>query len=132
MKKALIVDDSLYNRTLLNAILKKKGLTTELAENGADGVEKFKVFQPDIVFLDYIMPKKSGVEALAEMKKLNPNFIGVMLTSISATEDVQEAKAAGANGYILKPYEAEKIYEVLKNSTLLRNDSPQLRLSHVQ
>jgi len=119
MKKALVVDDSAYNRTLLNAILRKKGLTVEMAENGAEGVEKFVAAQPDIVFLDYIMPKKSGVEALAEMKKINPNFIGVMLTSISATEDVQEAKAAGANGYILKPYEAEKIYEVLRKFNLI-------------
>ncbi len=118
MKKALIVDDSAYNRTLLNAILRKKGLAIELAENGDEGVQKFTMFQPDIVFLDYIMPKKSGVEALTEMKKINPNFIGVMLTSISASEDVQEAKAAGANAYILKPYEAEKIYEVLKKYNL--------------
>lgn len=119
MKKALIVDDSPYNRTLLNAILRKKGLTTELAENGAEGVEKFKIFQPDIVFLDYIMPKKSGVEALAEMKSMNSNFFGVMLTSISGTEEVQEAKAAGANGYILKPYEPEKIYEILRKFNLI-------------
>jgi CheY-like chemotaxis protein len=118
IKKALIVDDSAYNRTLLNAILRKKGLAVELAENGEDGVQKFTTFQPDIVFLDYIMPKKSGVEALAEMKKMNPNFIGIMLTSISATEDVQEAKAAGASAYILKPYEAEKIYEVLRKYNL--------------
>lgn len=114
MKKALIVDDSAYNRTLLNAILRKKGLVVESSDNGEDAVMKFQSSQPDIVFLDYIMPKKSGVEALSEMKKLNPNFIGVMLTSISSAEDVQAAKAAGANAYILKPYEAEKIYDVLK------------------
>ena len=119
MKKALIVDDSAYNRTLLNAILRKKGLNVELAENGLEGVQKFTALQPDIVFLDYIMPKMSGVEALAEMKKLNPDFVGVMLTSISAAEDVQEAKAAGANAYILKPYEADKIYDVLKKFNLL-------------
>ncbi len=119
MKKALIVDDSAYNRTLLNAILRKKGLIVETSDNGEDAVAKFSIFQPDIVFLDYIMPKKSGVEALIEMKKINPDFIGVMLTSISATEDVQAAKAAGANGYILKPYEAEKIYEILKKYNLI-------------
>ncbi|MBP9211794.1 MAG: response regulator [Bacteroidetes bacterium] len=113
MKKALIVDDSAYNRTLLNAILRKKGLLVETSDNGEDAVGKFQIMQPDIVFLDYIMPKKSGVEALAEMKQMNPNFIGVMLTSISSADDVQAAKTAGANAYILKPYEAEKIYQVL-------------------
>lgn len=119
MKKALIVDDSAYNRTLLNAILRKKGLHVELSDNGEDGVAKFKTVQPDVVFLDYIMPKKSGVEALGEMKKLNPNFVGVMLTSISSAEEVQAAKNAGANAYILKPYEAEKIYDVLRKHHIL-------------
>ena len=119
MKKALIVDDSSYNRTLLSAILRKKGLAVELADNGEDGVQKFPTYDPDIVFLDYIMPKKNGVEALAEMKKMKPGFIGVMLTSISGAEEVQEAKRAGANAYILKPYEAEKIYEVLKKFNLI-------------
>ncbi|MDP1676982.1 MAG: response regulator [Bacteroidota bacterium] len=119
MKKALIVDDSAYNRTLLHAILRKKGLSVETSDNGEDAIAKFTLVKPDIVFLDYIMPKKSGVEALSEMKKLNPDFIGIMLTSISATEDVQAAKTAGANGYILKPYGAEKIYEVLKKFNLI-------------
>lgn len=119
MKKALIVDDSAYNRTLLNAILRKKGLAVETSDNGEDAVAKFQTGQPDIVFLDYIMPKKSGVQALAEMKKLNPNFIGVMLTSISSAEDVQAAKTAGANAYILKPYEAEKIYDILNKYHLI-------------
>jgi CheY-like chemotaxis protein len=119
MKKALIVDDSAYNRTLLNAILRKKGMSVETSDNGEDAIVKFQSYQPDIVFLDYIMPKKSGVEALAEMKKLNPDFVGVMLTSISSAEDVQAAKAAGANSYILKPYEAEKIYDVLKKYHLI-------------
>ncbi len=119
MKKALIVDDCSYKRTLLNAILRKKGLSVDVSDNGEDAVAKFALFKPDIVFLDYIMPKKSGVEALMEMKKINPDFIGIMLTSISAAEDVQAAKAAGANGYILKPYEADKIYEVLKKHNLI-------------
>lgn len=119
MKKALIVDDSAYNRTLLSAVLRKKGFAVEIAENGEDGVQKFPIFDPDIVFLDYIMPRKNGVEALAEMKKLKPGFIGVMLTSISGAEEVQEAKKAGANAYILKPYETEKIYEVLKKFKLV-------------
>ncbi|MBI2429954.1 MAG: response regulator [Ignavibacteriales bacterium] len=114
MKKILIVDDSAYNRTLLAAILRKKNLYVETADNGEDAVKKFSELKPDVVFLDYIMPKKSGVDALIEMKQINPGVIGVMLTSISSDEDVKAAKEAGASGYILKPYTAEKIYDLLK------------------
>ncbi len=119
MKKALIVDDSAYNRTLLSAILRKRGLAVEIADNGEDGVQKFPAFDPDIVFLDYIMPKMNGVEALAQMKKMKPECVGVMLTSISGAEEVQEAKIAGANAYILKPYESDKIIGVLKKFNLI-------------
>ena len=119
MKKILVVDDSAYNRTLLSAILRKKQLSVDFAENGEDAVKKFSEFKPDVVFIDYVMPKKSGVDALREMKQLNPDFIGIMLTSISAVEDVQKAKEAGANGYILKPYESEKIYDMLKKFRII-------------
>ncbi len=119
MKKALVVDDSAYNRTFLTAILRKQGLTVETSDNGEDAVSHFQSFQPDVVFLDYIMPKKTGVEALAEMKRHNPNFIGIMLTSISSADDVANAKAAGASAYILKPYETEKIVGILKKFNVI-------------
>ncbi|MEW6062317.1 MAG: response regulator [Bacteroidota bacterium] len=119
MKKVLIVDDSAYNRTLLAALLRKKQLTVDFAEDGEDAIKKFSEYNPDVVFIDYVMPKKSGVEALREMKQRNPNFVGIMVTSISAAEDVQKAKDAGANGYILKPYQPEKIFEVLKKFQII-------------
>jgi two-component system, chemotaxis family, chemotaxis protein CheY len=119
MKKVLVVDDSEYNRVLLSSLLRKKNLHVDTSDNGEDAVKKFEEAKPELVFLDYIMPKKTGVEALAEMKKINPNFIGIMLTSISAVEDVEKAKAAGASGYILKPYTAEKIFDILKKFKII-------------
>lgn len=119
MKKVLVVDDSAFNRTLLSAILRKKQLIVDFAEDGEAAVKKFAEYNPDVVFIDYVMPIKSGVDALREMKQLNPHFVGIMLTSISAAEDVQKAKEAGANGYILKPYQPEKIFEVLKKFRII-------------
>ena len=114
MKKALVVDDSPYNRSVLSAMLRRMEMTVELAEDGEAGVEKFKTFHPDVVFLDYIMPKMSGVDAVREIRKIDSKVILVMVTSISASDQVAEAKNAGANAYILKPYVAEKIREILK------------------
>ena len=114
MKKALVVDDSPYNRSVLSAMLRRMEMTVELAEDGEAGVEKFKTFHPDVVFLDYIMPKMSGVDAVREIRKIDSKVVLVMVTSISASDQVAEAKTAGANAYILKPYVAEKIREILK------------------
>ena len=119
MKKALVIDDSPYNRSVLSAMLRRMDMSVELAEDGEAGVEKFKAFRPDVVFLDYIMPKMGGVEALREIRKVDPKVVLVMVTSISASDQVAEAKSAGANAYILKPYVAEKIREILKNFALL-------------
>lgn len=119
MKKALVVDDSPYNRSVLSAMLRRMEMSVELAEDGEAGIEKFKTFHPDVVFLDYIMPKMSGVDALREIRKIDTKVILVMVTSISASDQVTEAKNAGANAYILKPYVAEKIREVLKRFAMV-------------
>jgi two-component system, chemotaxis family, chemotaxis protein CheY len=118
VKKALVVDDSPYNRSVLSAMLRRLEMSVELAEDGESGVEKFKSFRPDVVFLDNIMPKMSGVEAVREIRKIDQKVIVVMVTSISASDQVAEAKTAGANAYILKPYVAEKIREVLHRFSL--------------
>jgi CheY-like chemotaxis protein len=114
MKKALIVDDSVYNRTLLGAILKKKDIETVAAEDGIEAVVKFKESNPDIVFLDIMMPKKNGIEALKEIKQINNKIVAIMVTSVASIEEVQHAKNAGANGYIVKPFDTEKIFSVLR------------------
>jgi two-component system chemotaxis response regulator CheY len=119
VKKALVVDDSPYNRSVLSAMLRRMEMSVELAEDGEAGIEKFKTFHPDVVFLDYIMPKMSGVDALREIRKIDTKVILVMVTSISASDQVTEAKNAGANAYILKPYVAEKIREVLKRFAMV-------------
>ncbi len=119
MKTALVVDDSPYNRAILSSILKKKNLKVEIAEDGEKAIELFKKSNPDIIFLDYVMPKLNGVETLREIRKLKPSIISIMVTSISASEDVEEARSAGANGYILKPYTPEKIYSILQKFDLI-------------
>jgi len=119
MKKILIVDDSMYNRSLLSALLRKKGFAVETAEDGVEGVEKFRTSMPDAVFLDYIMPRMNGVQALEQMKTLSPDVRSFMLTSISSEEDVRRAKAAGADGYILKPYEPAKVFDLLNRFGLM-------------
>ena len=102
----LVVDDSAHSRILLLRLLQRSGITqVDLAVNGAEGLQHFKSLKPDMVFLDAIMPEMDGLTALREIKQLDPESIVVMTTSLSEKEKVMQFKEAGANYYLLKPFE---------------------------
>jgi len=106
---AFVVDDSPHMRILLMRLLQRNGISAiESAVDGAEGVERHKSSNPDLVFLDALMPEKDGLTALQETKGINPASIVVMTTWLSEREKVMQFKEAGANYYLLKPFEEEK------------------------
>src|SRR5208283_3953836 len=111
---ALVVDDSAHSRILLLRLLQRSGISqVELAVNGAEGIQRYKESKPDMVFLDAIMPEMDGLTALREIKKIDPEAIVVITTSLSEKEKVLKFKDAGANYYLLKPFEDEKFDQTL-------------------
>jgi two-component system chemotaxis response regulator CheY len=111
---ALVVDDSPHIRILLLRLLQRNGISTvESASNGAEGVERYKSSKPDIVFLDAVMPEMDGLSALREIKKIDPASIVIMITSLSEREKVLQFKEAGADYYLLKPFDDDKFIETL-------------------
>ncbi len=118
---ALVVDDSPHSRILLLRLLQRSGITqVELAVNGAEGIQRYKASKPDMVFLDAIMPEMDGLAALREIKSIDSEALVVMTTSLSEKEKVLEFKEAGANYYLLKPFENQKFDQtLLKVLTLL-------------
>ncbi len=112
---ALIIDDSPHMRMLLSKLLQRNGFTNvDLAVNGADGLQHFKALSPDVIFLDAIMPEMDGLTALQEIKKLKAQTIVVMTTSLSEREMVLKFKEAGADYYLLKPFEDKKLVDTLQ------------------
>jgi two-component system chemotaxis response regulator CheY len=112
---ALVIDDSAHMRILLSKLLQRNGFTNvDLAVNGADGIQHFKSLNPDVVFLDAIMPEMDGLTALQEIKKLSAQTIVVMTTSLSEKEKVLKFKEAGADYYLLKPFEDNKLVDTLQ------------------
>jgi len=67
-KRILIIDDEEDMRVYLQTLLDKAGYTTEIAENGDVGVERAERFQPDLITLDLMMPKQSGIKAYQRLK----------------------------------------------------------------
>ena len=111
----LIIDDSPHMRILMSRLLKKRNFdNVHAVEDGRIGLEKFQELSPRIVFLDGVMPKLDGLAVLREIKKTVPATIVVITTSLSDRERVLEFKQAGADYYLLKPFEDTKFDETLQ------------------
>lgn len=122
MNKILVVDDSAYYASLLTAILRKKGLDVDVAKDSDEAIQKYKEHRFGIIFLDVMLPGKSGIQTLEELKKIDPDVISIIVTSLKTHDDVKKAKEAGASGYIVKPFKAEKVYDFLKKFHIIDQD----------
>jgi CheY-like chemotaxis protein len=112
--RILVVDDSDHVRFLVSRLLKQhEFVNIDTAANGKIALEKVKSFHPDIIFLDCMMPEVGGMEVLQSVKKEFPSIIVVMMSSISAQEEIVKYREAGAHMYLLKPFENQKFGEVL-------------------
>ena len=106
--KILIVDDEPFNLDLLEQELDEQNYTIERANDGAEALDKVPVFQPDLILLDYMMPKMNGLEVLRHLREdAQYKKIPVILLTAKATqEDKVRGLDAGADDYVIKPFDS--------------------------
>jgi DNA-binding NarL/FixJ family response regulator len=104
MIKVLIVDDQELIRASLAIVLggEVDFEIVDTAENGLEAIELTKQLAPDIVLMDIHMPQMNGVEATTQIKREFPAVKVIILTTFEELDQVREALAAGAEGYLLK------------------------------
>lgn len=116
-KRILVVDDAAFMRMLLKDILGNGGFEIAgEATSGAEAVRKYKELQPDLVTMDIMMPDMDGIQAVQEIKALDPNARIIMCSAMGQKEMVVEAIKAGAKDFIIKPFQAERILETLEKT----------------
>ena len=116
MGRILIVDDTLFMRTLLKNILFSGGHDiVGAAGDGDEAIAKYQELKPDLVTMDVVMPKVNGIEALKGIRAIDPNAKVVMCTAVGQEQMVKLAIKTGAKGYIVKPFQAPKVLEEIKN-----------------
>ncbi|AFZ73136.1 chemotaxis protein CheY [Natronobacterium gregoryi] len=113
----LITDDSGFMRDLLREILEEDHNVVGEAENGVEAVELYQQEDPDVVFMDIVMPIKDGIEATDEITDLDSDATVVMCTSVEQAEQMKDSIEAGADGYITKPFQKESVLEELNSIT---------------
>ncbi|NTV91319.1 MAG: response regulator [Clostridiales bacterium] len=115
-KKVLIVDDAAFMRLSIRKILEKNGYEiVGEAENGIMAIEKYSMLYPDIVTMDITMPSMDGIEALKNIRKINPGSNVIMITAVGQENLVREAVISGARGFVVKPFKDETLLSAMKN-----------------
>ncbi|MBN2013610.1 MAG: response regulator [Candidatus Altiarchaeota archaeon] len=113
--KVLLADDSAFMRNMLKTMLSEEGYRDIVeAQNGTETVEVYKKERPGIVLLDIIMAEKDGLQVLAEIMKIDPKAVIVMVTAIGHGDPMKEAMRIGAKAYVTKPFKREQILDVVR------------------
>lgn len=109
MKKCLVVDDSRVIRRVALKIIQDLGLDVDEAENGKKALNALAIRMPDLVLVDWEMPVMDGLTFTKELRKLpGGNKVAVVFcTTENDAPHIQEALAAGADEYIMKPFDGE-------------------------
>ena len=112
--RILIVDDSKFMRMLLADLLTRNGFEVLEAESGEQAVKVFLEESPDLVTLDILMPGRDGIETLQDLRAQSPEARVVMVTALGMEDYIKRALDSGADGFILKPFSAEKVLETVQ------------------
>jgi two-component system chemotaxis response regulator CheY len=115
MGRLLLVDDTMFAKDLLKVFLDSGGheIVGE-ADDGYEGIEKYKLLKPDLVLLDMIMPKMGGMECMREIMKYDNNAKILVISADGQEEHIKLMVKEGASGYINKPYKKDVVLEEVR------------------
>jgi two-component system chemotaxis response regulator CheY len=111
----LVADDAAFMRQMIREILEAEGL--EVVGEAVDGVEAVAAFEklrPDLVTMDIVMPRCSGIDAVKGIRKLDGTARIVMCSALGQETLVMEALQAGAMDFIVKPFKPDSVVATLK------------------
>ncbi len=117
MSRILVVDDEQNICELLTLYLVKEGYTVETAGDGEEAMQKFGTFNPDLILLDIMLPKKDGWQVCREIRQ-SSNVPIIMLSAKGETFDKVLGLELGADDYVTKPFDSKEVMARIK--TVLR------------
>ncbi len=113
-ERVLIVEDDPATRSGLTELVRTWGFTAEAAADGAEALEKITVFRPSIVVTDLVMPRMSGIELLKALQPEIDNIKVILLTAQGTVDTAVEAVKSGAEDYLTKPLDPNKLQRLLE------------------
>lgn len=114
-RTVLVVDDAAFMRMMLKDILERNGFkVVGEAANGEEAIKKYKELKPDVVTMDITMPILDGIKAVKKIKKINPQAKVLMVSAMGQEKLIIESIEAGAEDFIVKPFQPRKVVEAVK------------------
>lgn len=113
--KVLICDDSLLIRKKLGESIKQCYSEAQIldAKDGIEAMFMYRVHTPALIFMDIIMPGKSGIDVVKELREINPEVEIVMVSSVGTKDNLYKAVGAGATDFIQKPWCQSSIDKII-------------------
>ena len=115
-QKILVVDDNRINQVVTRRILEKQNFECIVASNGVEAIEKASSENFDLILMDLNMPGINGMETTKRIRKFNKHVPVVALTAVEIEEVRNEIYASGMNDIIVKPYDVERFYQIIKRN----------------
>ena len=114
-KKVLVVDDEDILRMLLTDTLEYDQFIVEEAEDGQEALEKIQSNEYDVIILDYMLPRMTGLELLEHLQSMKLTTPVIMLTAKAQKTDEVAALAKGASYFVPKPFSPNELVELVKS-----------------
>ena len=112
--RILIVDDDENIRKVLETILEDEGFTVESADTAKKGIEKSEKSFYNLALIDVRLPDMEGIELLAKMRDTKPKMRKIIITGYPTLQNAVAAVNKGADAYVMKPFDVEKILQTIK------------------
>jgi DNA-binding NtrC family response regulator len=114
--KILVVDDEEIMRDVLSALLSYESYTVDLAENGAQALERIREKDYGVMLLDLMMPDVDGLQVLEELKSFENSPVAIVLTAYASIDRVMQAAKLNAFAFIPKPFKNDELLLAIKNA----------------
>ena len=111
--KLLVVDDDLNICDMLKLYFENEGYKVKTANDGVEGIQCFKIYEPDLVLLDIMMPKKDGWQVCREIREMSPKPV-IMITAKGDVFDKVLGLELGADDFIVKPFDMKELSARIK------------------
>ena len=120
--RILIVDDDENIRKVLAAILEDEGYSVETVDTAKKGIEKSETDFFNLALLDVRLPDMEGIELLAKLRETKPKMRKIIITGYPTLQNAVGAVNQGADAYVMKPFDVEKMLKTIKEQLKKQNE----------